>query len=369
MANRRPADEFACIAVGLSFTVPPTNVESLPAARRAASLAVPVLADLATVVFIKPRGRGVMRYRRLGRSDLTLSALGFGASPFGNVFAVTDLRECIRATHLAVDLGINFFDVSPYYGETLAEERLGQALVGKRGLIVLATKCGRYGANKFDFSAQGVTAGLEASLRRLRTDHVDLLQVHDVEFAEVAQVVAETLPALHHLQKQGKTRYVGITGYSLKTLARIARAFPVDSILTYCRSNLLITDMDEALVPLAEERGIGLINASPLHMGLLTEEGAPAWHPAPPSVHAAARRAKAAAEARGFKLPELALRFCLAHPYVASTLVGMATQAQVAENVNALDVAVDNELFAEVLAAIGPGRNIVWPSGRLENHD
>ena len=310
-----------------------------------------------------------MRYRKLGRTELTLSEVGFGASPFGNVFAVTDLAECVRAAHLAIDLGINFFDVSPYYGRTLAEERLGAALDGKRDSIILATKCGRYGADIFDFSAKAVTSGLEASLQRLRTDHVDLLQVHDVEFGDVRQIVDETLPALRRLQEQGKTRYVGITGYSLKTLARIAHAFPVDSVLTYCRYNLLITDMDETLLPFVEEHGIGLINASPLHMGVLTEEGAPAWHPAPPAVHAAGRRAAHVAKARGAHLPELALRFCLAHPYVTSTLVGMATQQQVTENIRALGAAEDASLAADVLAAIGPDRNVVWPSGRAENHD
>ena len=308
-----------------------------------------------------------MRYRKLGRTDLTLSALGFGASPFGNVFAATDREECTRAAHLAIELGVNFFDVSPYYGHTLAEERLGQALAGKRGSVVLATKCGRYGADTFDFSASGVTAGLQASLRRLRTDYVDLLQVHDVEFGNLDQIVTETLPALRRLQEQGLTRFVGITGYSLKALERIARAFPVDAILSYCRYNLLVTDMDEALAPLAEQRGIGLINASPLHMGVLTEADAPAWHPAPPPVHAAGQRAAEAARARGVRLPALALRYCLAHPYVTSTLVGMATAQQVTENVRALDTADDASLVAAILAAVQPDRNVVWPSGRVEN--
>ena len=310
-----------------------------------------------------------MRHRRLGHTDLHLSAIGFGASPLGDVFETTDSSECVRAVHLAIELGINFFDVSPYYGNTLAESRLGEALDGRREEILLATKCGRYGPDKFDFSAGAISLGLEASLTRLRTDYVDLLQVHDVEFGDVHQIINETLPALRRLQEQGKTRYVGITGYSLKTLARIATAFPVDSILTYCRSNLLITDMDAILVPLVEKMGIGLINASPLHMGLLTETGPPAWHPAPPAVQAAARRALHVARTSGAQLPELALRFCVAHPNVASTLVGMATRQQVLENVHALESSDDSSLIAEVLAALEPDRNVVWHSGRPENAD
>src|SRR5271163_3122618 len=163
-----------------------------------------------------------MRYRKLGQTDLEVSVLGFGASPLGNVFSVTDPLESTRAIHKAIDLGINFFDVSPYYGVTLAEQRLGLALTGRRNEIILATKCGRYGVDDFDFSAAAVEAGVDASLARLKTDYVDLLQVHDVEFGDVQQIVNETLPALRKMQKAGIARYIGITGYSLKTLARIA---------------------------------------------------------------------------------------------------------------------------------------------------
>ena len=95
-----------------------------------------------------------MRYRRLGQTDLELSILGFGASPLGNVFSVVDPAESTRAIHQAIDWGINFFDVSPYYGVTLAEQRLGTALAGKRNEVILTTKCGRYGADDFDFSAR-----------------------------------------------------------------------------------------------------------------------------------------------------------------------------------------------------------------------
>src|SRR4051812_43243328 len=125
-----------------------------------------------------------MQYKNLGNTGVSLSVLGFGASPLGDVFRVTDPKETEVAVHLAIDQGINFFDVSPYYGHTLAEERLGQALSGKRDRVFLATKCGRYGADAFDFSARRMEASIDESLARLRTDHVDLLQAHDVEFGD-----------------------------------------------------------------------------------------------------------------------------------------------------------------------------------------
>jgi L-galactose dehydrogenase len=126
----------------------------------------------------------VMEFKKLGTTELEVSILGFGASPLGDVFGNTDPAEGKRAVHLAIDGGINFFDVSPYYGLTLAEERLGNALAGYRDKILLATKCGRYGADRFDFSAARVTTSINESLARLRTDYVDLLQAHDVEFED-----------------------------------------------------------------------------------------------------------------------------------------------------------------------------------------
>ena len=304
-----------------------------------------------------------MRYRKLGQTGLEVSVLGFGASPLGNVFSVTDPVESARAVHKAIDLGINFFDVSPYYGVTLAEQRLGLALAGKRNEIILATKCGRYGVDDFDFSADAVEAGVDASLARLKTDYIDLLQVHDVEFGDVEQIVNETLPALRKMQQAGIARYIGITGYSLKTLARIAELAPVDSILSYCRYNLMVRDMDTFLTPIAKETSTALINASPLHMGLLSPSGPPNWHPAPSSVRAAALVADKICKTYGLRLTEVAIRFCLEHPYVASTLVGMSTVEQLDENLRALEFAQDASVVSEIVTAIGSNFNYVWRSG------
>jgi L-galactose dehydrogenase len=310
-----------------------------------------------------------MQYRRPGKTDLQLSVLGFGASPLGDVFGRVDAAEGARAVHLAIAEGINFFDVSPYYGLTLAEERLGQALLGKRNKVVLATKCGRYGAAEFDFSARRVRSSIEESLRRLRTDYVDLFQAHDVEFGDVEQIIHETIPAMRRLQEEGKARYIGITGYPLKVLMRIAEKAPVDTILSYCHSNLLNDTMAPVLAPFAKKSGIGLINASPLHMGMLTESGAPEWHPAPPEVHFAVEKARSFCREHNVSLPEIALRFCLDFPHVASTLVGMSSEEEVRRNLRAWEKPADTELLRQIKAILAPVANIEWPSGRPENHD
>src|SRR5580704_1946610 len=260
-----------------------------------------------------------MEYGTLGRTGLGVSKLGFGASPLGNEFGETDAAEGERAVHCAVDLGINYFDVAPYYGRTLAETRLGAALVGRRDKVVLATKCGRYDVAKFDFSTARIRRSIDESLERLRTDYLDVFLAHDIEFVNEHQIVDEAIPAMRALQSEGKARFIGITGLQLNMLRKVAQAAPVDAILSYCRYNLLITDMDDLLTPFAEQHGIGLINASPLHMGILTPNGPPPWHPASSEVKEAGR---SLARRYGARLSDLALQFCLAHPYIATTLAG-----------------------------------------------
>jgi len=310
-----------------------------------------------------------LQQKVLGATGLMVSEIGFGASPLGDEFRKTDPAEGVRAVHAAIDRGINFFDVSPYYGRKLAEERLGIALEGRRNKVVLATKCGRYDTSLFDFSAARLRASIDESLSRLRTDYVDLWQAHDVEFVDARQIVDEAIPAMREIQKQGKVRFIGITGLQLKMLRSIADQAPVDTFLSYCRYNLLMNDLDHLLTGFAKQRNIGLINASPLHMGLLTESGPPAWHPASPEVVDASRTIVKACEARGYKVGDVALRFCLDHPYAAITLVGMSTVQHVERNIAAVECRPPAELIAEIRQLAAPVANRWWPTGREENWD
>lgn len=307
-----------------------------------------------------------MEYATLGRTGLRVSKLGFGASPLGNEFGETDPAEAERAVHCAIDLGINYFDVAPYYGRTLAETRLGAALGGRRDKVVLATKCGRYDVAQFDFSAARIRASIDESLQRLRTDYLDVFLAHDIEFADANQIIEEAIPTMRALQREGKTRFIGITGLQLSMLRKVAEAAPVDAILAYCRYNLLITDMDDLLTPFAQQRAIGLINASPLHMGVLTQNGPPSWHPASPEVKEAGR---GIVQLCGVRASDLALQFCFEHPYVSTTLTGMSTVEQVRQNVAAANKPPDAALIAKIRAQIAPVANRIWPTGRPENQD
>jgi L-galactose dehydrogenase len=312
-----------------------------------------------------------MRFSRLGSTSLQVSTLGFGASTLGEEFGALDYVEGSRAVHCAIDHGINLFDVSPYYGRTLAEERLGKALKDKRDRVVLSTKAGRYDQelpDGFDFSAKRVARSLEESLRRLRTDVIDLFLAHDIEFASREQILQETLPAMRKLKEEGKVRFIGVTGFPPGLLREVALEGEVDVVLSYCHYNLLNTRVEADLVPLLRERGVGLINGSPLHMGVLTPQGPPAWHPAPPEVIQAARATLAWCVRRGVDLSDLALRFALDNRAIASTLVGMRTEAEVRANLQALDAGPDPELLAGVRRLLEKVQDIEWTSGLPENN-
>jgi L-galactose dehydrogenase len=313
-----------------------------------------------------------MQYRPLGNTGFHVSVIGFGASSLGNEFGPTDLDEGIRAVLHAIDHGVNFFDVSPYYGRTLAEQRLGLALEGRREEVILATKVGRYGRepDECDYSAARVAASVEGSLQRLRTDYIDLLQVHDVEnVAYPQQIIDETIPAMRKLQREGKCRAVGITGLPLKILRWIAERIDVDAILSFCRYNLMIDDMDEFLTPFCREKNIGLINAAPLHMRLLSNAGPPDWHPAPEPIRAAARKIIDACRRAGVDVADIALRVCLDHPYTSSVIIGMSRQAEVEQNLRTLEMKNDPDLLREIEQIVAPVKNQVWTQGRPENND
>ena len=309
-----------------------------------------------------------MEYRVLGKTGLKVSALSFGASPLGSVFRPVDEAEGIRAVHTAIDLGINLIDVSPYYGLTKAETVLGQALKEiRRDRYYLATKVGRYGDDVFDFSAGRVTASLDDSLARLNVDHVDILQCHDVEFGDLDQVVNETLPALRKLQTQGKARFVGVTGLPLKIFRYVLERAELDTLLSYCHYCLNDTSLD-TLTPYLKEKQVGVINASPLSMGLLSNRGAPDWHPASAEIKTACARAAAFCREQGQDISRLALQFSVAHADLATTLVGTASPENIAKNVRWLEEPMDRELLSQVMQRLEPVHNQTWPSGRPENN-
>jgi L-galactose dehydrogenase len=201
-----------------------------------------------------------------------------------------------------------------YYGGTVSETVLGDCLRSAavpRDAFVLATKCGRY-TDGFDFSAARVTRSVDESLARLGLDYVDILHCHDIEFTNLDQVrqshhppptsystnllyqpsvptpasmqiVSETIPALQRIKESGKARFIGITGLPLSIFTYVLDRVPpgsVDLVLSYCHYGINDTALLDSL-PYLKSKGVGVITASPLAMGLLTDNGPPEWHPAP----------------------------------------------------------------------------------------
>jgi L-galactose dehydrogenase len=311
-----------------------------------------------------------MEYRNLGSTGLKISALSFGASSLGGVFREIKEDEGIRAVHVSLDGGINFIDTSPFYGLTKSETVLGKALKGiRRDRYMLATKVGRYGSemSEFDFSAKRVTASVDESLERLGVDHVDLIQAHDIEFGDLDQIIGETIPALRKIQETGKARFVGVTGLPMKAIRRVVDEIEVDTILSYCHFELNDTALGDH-IPRLKERGVGIISASPLGMGLLSNRGAPSWHPAPQELKEVCARAAAHCKARGASIEKLAVQYSLSNPDITTTLVGSADPAEMGRNIRCVSEPIDRVLLNEVLTILKPVHNLTWNSGREQNN-
>ncbi|WP_337100953.1 aldo/keto reductase [Paenibacillus sp. YIM B09110] len=301
-----------------------------------------------------------MQYRALGNTGLNVSALSFGASSLGSVFKNIDEKEGIRTVHEALDQGINLIDVSPYYGLTKAETVLGKALqTVQRDRFILSTKAGRYGENEFDFSADRIFRSVEESLARLNTDYIDILHLHDIEFGNIDQIIEESIPALQKLKEQGKIRFTGITGFPLIIFRSVLEQTQVDAIISYCHYSLNNNRLTE-LLPLLQEKGVGLINASPISMGLLSRQGPPDWHPATEEIKRACLAAAQLCQERGKDLSKLAIQYAIANPAIPTTLVGTANPANIVKNVSWVNEPIDLDLFQDVQQLLRPIHNLSW---------
>ena len=311
-----------------------------------------------------------MEYRVLGRTGLKVSALAYGGSSLGSAFRSINEAEGIRSVHVAVDRGINLIDTAPYYGATTAETVLGKALRSvPRDKYYLATKVARYGPDikDFDFSAARVTRSVDESLARLGVDYIDFIQVHDMEFGDVRQIVDETIPALQKLKVTGKIRFVGISCLPIPLFRRVLDQVDVDQIQSYCHFCLNDTSLAD-LLPYLNAKQLAIFNSAPLAMRLLSNEGAPAWHPAPAQLRAKCAEAAAHCRSRGSDLSKLALQFSVSDPRIPTTILGTANPANVEQNLRTIEEPLDRELLAEVQAILAPVHNMTWPSGRPENN-
>jgi L-galactose dehydrogenase len=307
-----------------------------------------------------------MQYRPLGSTGPSVSALSLGGVAFGDMYGALGPGEVDRCVRRAVDLGVNLIDTSPYYGQTRSEAVLGPILAnGLRDKIYLCSKAGRNGFAEFDFTPAAMARSVEASLKRLHTDYLDILIAHDIEFADDFEAVfTDTAAALHRLKAAGKCRFVGMSGLPLGILRTALERCNLDVVISYTHYTLQNQTLLTGLLPIAETHGVGVMNASPLCMGLLSDHGPPNWHPAPESVKAAGRAAAELCRRRGASLATLGIQFCLREPRIATTISGAARAEEIAANVRAMEAPVDEGLLRDVLAILEPARDVTWASGR-----
>lgn len=306
-----------------------------------------------------------MPQRPLGRTGLAVSVLSLGGAAIGQQYGPVTQSEVNETVSTALDAGVNLIDTSAYYGQGVSETMLGQALAnGLRQRVHICTKAGRFASNVFDFSPAAMRRSLDESLKRLRTDHVEILLAHDIEFADdYERIFTETANVLHELKREGKCRFVGMSCYPLGLLKQAIERCQLDVVISYCHFNLQNQRLLAELLPTAEKHGVGVLNASPLAMGLLTNQGPPPWHPADEEINAACRQAAALCREQGHDIAELGMQFCVAERTIPSTITGTARAAELRINLEAMKRPFDPRMLATVEEVLSPVRDRTWPSG------
>ncbi len=304
-----------------------------------------------------------MEYRALGRSGLRISVLTMGTMTFGgkgNFASVgsTDVAEARRQVDQCLEAGVNLIDTADVYSGGLSEEIVGEVLDGRRDAALIATKVRMTmgaGPNDAGLSRHHIIEGCEASLRRLRTDHIDLYQVHEWDGATPLE---ETLEALDHLVRSGKVRYVGASNYSgwhlLKALGAADRIRAPRFVSEQIYYSLQARDAEYELLPAAVDQGLGVLVWSPLAGGLLSGKYRRGQQPAEgsrqltdwdePPVHDQEKLYDtvevlvSVGEAHGVSAAQVALAWSLGRPGVTSLVIGARTAEQLADNLAAADL-------------------------------
>ncbi|HJY82820.1 MAG TPA: aldo/keto reductase [Candidatus Binatia bacterium] len=287
-----------------------------------------------------------MQYRTLGRTGLRVSDIGFGAMTIGGeVFGATDDQESLRALHRALDLGMNFIDTADAYGRGHSEELIAQVLKTRRSEVILATKGGnqftvRQGLRNFD--PDYITSALEASLKRLQIETIDLYQLHNPSQEVMRR--GEIFARLDRFKREGKIRFYGVSLEKTNDgLVAIETGKPDTIQVVY---NILHQDPEEKLFPLAQKENIGILARVPLERGVLTgrfksttEFAQKDWRRGVFSEEGLAQT-HAAVEKLGFlvkgdvpNLAQAALRFILSNPVVSTVIPGIRTVQQTETNI------------------------------------
>ena len=307
-----------------------------------------------------------MEFRPLGRTGLSVSAMSLGGAAFGNMYGTIGNSEARDTVHAALDAGINLIDTSPFYGKTVSETVLGSILKDiPRDRFLLSTKVGRIDADLFDFRPASIRASLHASLKRLNVDHADLLFAHDIEYAQDhAAIFADTVGELQRLKHEGLARAIGVSALPLSLLSAAINSCDLDAVISYTHFTLQNQRLLSELLPIAQIKGIGVINASPLNMGLLTMAGPPEWHPAPPVLRQAVAQCRDYCRQHDLDLGFLGMQFCLAESTIPSTISGTARRSELEANLQAMRQPADPKHLVAIQKILASVIGLSWQSGQ-----
>ena len=310
-----------------------------------------------------------MNYNELGSTGLSVSELSFGASSLGGVFHEVDETEAVKAVYRALEAGINYIDVSPAYGGTKAEQVLGRALKGvPRRQYYLSTKVGKYtdprsyGSDTFDYTAERIRRSIGESMERLGVEYFDIVYLHDFDYEDQAHAesaITEGYLTLRELKNEGRIGNVGAGIYAMDLWKRFLLQTDPDVLLVHnhlCLNDIRLLE----LLPLAKSKGVGIVNASPFGSGLLTDRGAPDWHPITREQRALFSQAATLCSERGTSLAKLALQFSSQHHEVPTTLFSTARVSSVDRNLQWYSEPCDYGLVAEVQCILEPVMNLQW---------
>lgn len=299
-----------------------------------------------------------MKYKKLGSTDLIVSNLSLGTGGFSHFYGDCSLDECKLLVEEALKSGINYIDTGPWYGHGTSEKILGECLKTiPRSSYYIGTKVGRYEADPklmFDFSAKKTRESVETSLKRLKLDYIDVMQVHDVEFAPSLDVILnETLPTLQELLNEGKIHYIGITGYPNSVLKEVIEksSVKISTILSYTRLTMIDQSLND-FIPFYKSHNIGVINASVHGMGLLTNDGPQPWHPASEHLKKTCEKAADYCKENGVELGRLALYFGLKQNGPDTILTGVNNRVLLQSNLDVVQNGLQEKemrVFEEVI--------------------
>ena len=309
-----------------------------------------------------------MEQRKLGKTEINLPVISYGASSLGQEFRKISINDALKSCRTAIDLGMNFIDTSPFYGRGMSEVLLGQILRDiPRDSFHIGTKLGRYDLQHFDFSAKRVAESIDVSLHRMGINHLDIILCHDIEFVNMQQIVDETIPAIQKIRDQGKVRYIGFSGYPMKIFPFILDQIDIDVVLSYNNYHLQNTKLSK-LFPYLKRKSVGIMNAGPFCARLLTNSSLPEWHKEPEEVRVACKKAAELCTKYGVDIAQLAIQFCVANKDISTTIAGSANPENVKNWAKWSETPINEELLERVLKILDPIKDIGHIEGLPENN-